>query len=365
MNLPPTRSPSYPPTNRPPPRISTSVHPAALPRSSVRAVPRLRANLARLLQRLRNLNVTDFESADKPPLRLEALALSVATDVRAILDDATAHYAMNPTTTGLSAQHILDLASIARMELSGLTAIINRESESSVWQRVAVCDSVLQVARRCLRALDTVIANVEGLSPPVDDTADETALAVQIRQAYVEMNRVVVGDDLPDSETIRPRLRAAGNCIARTLGRSIAPAIRVHDRYTMRAFQQRIRDALLSAGHDDAAIDELLRIWQDLSNFTALLLDVNKREELRVHDRDTIATVLEAIDGLTPAAPVPEAHLATLRACEGRDPELDALLAGGSSVGTLRQCLERLHHALTATIAPPASTTSGTWSGLL
>lgn len=359
---PPLRSPSVRPSSATP----ASVLPGRASRPAPRAIPRLRLSLQRLLQRLRNLNVTDFESGDRPPLRLEALASSVASDVRTILDDASAYYASEATATGVSAEHILDLTSIARMELSGLAGHIGRETGASAWQRIAVCDSVLHVSRRCLRALDVLIADAEGLPRGPDDSADETATAVQIRHVFLELHRAVIGDDLPDSDTIRPRLHAVGNCIARVLGRSVAGSIRVHDRYTMRSFQARIRESLLGTrSDDDAAIDDLTRVWQDLSNFTALLLDVNKREELRTHDRDATAVAIDAIREMPPAFPCPEAVIEALRPCEGRDPELDALITRGTTVGTMRQCLERVHATLGP--APPRSlnASSGTWSGIL
>lgn len=341
------------------------MRPGPLSRPAPRAIPRLRTSLQRLLHRLRNLNVTDFESGDRPPLRLEALATSVAADVRAILDDASAYYAAEPTATGVSAEHILDLTSIARMELSGLAGHIGRETGASAWQRIAVCDSVLHVSRRCLRALDVLIADAEGLPRGPDDSADETATAVQIRHVFLELHRAVIGDDLPDSETIRPRLHAVGNCIARVLGRSVAGSIRVHDRYTMRSFQARIRETLLGTRNDDDAIDDLTRVWQDLSNFTALLLDVNKREELRAHDREATSAAIDAIREIPPALPCPEAVIEALRPCEGRDPELDALINRGTSVGTMRQCLERVYATLGPSPLRALNANSGTWSGIL
>lgn len=330
-----------------------------------RAIARIRASLTRLLQRLRNLNVTDFESGDRPPLRLEALATSVASEVRATLDEVTAHYTQFQSATGVSVDPILDLAAIARMEISGLTEQIGRETGASAWQRIAVCDSVLHVSRRCLRALDVLMADSEGLPRGTDDGSDETAVAVQVRHVFLELHRVVIGDALPDSDTIRPRLQTVGSSIARALGRSIAGSIRVHDRYAMRAFQARIREGLLNPRDDDDAIDALTRLWQDLVNFTALLLDVNKREELRAHDREAVTVAIAKIRDLAPALPCPSEVLEELYPCEGRDPELDAILARGTSVGTLRQCLERLRATLGPLAERPLDMHSGTWSGVL
>lgn len=342
-----------------------SVRPLPPPPRPSRVVSRLRTSLSRLLQRLRNLNVTDFESGDRPPLRLEALATSVSFEVRTSLDEVAAHYTQWPSATGASTDPILDLTAIARMELSGLTEQIGRETGASAWQRIAVCDSVLHVSRRCLRALDALIADVEALPRGADDGSDETVVAVQVRRVFLELHRAAIGDALPDSDTIRPRLQSVGTAIARALSRSIAGSIRVHDRFAMRAFQARIREGLLNPSGDDDAIDALTRLWQDLVNFTALLLDVNKREELRAHDRAAVASAISQIRDLTPALPCPAEVIDGLRPCEGRDIELDMIIARGTSVGTLRQCLERLHAALGPLSPRPLDAHSGTWNGVL
>lgn len=363
--LAPHSSPAPPRTSRPPARASASTHPAVLAPTTARSIAQLRASIAKELTNLRGLKVSDFESGERPPVRLEALAWSVAADVRAVLDAAASHYNTSAASSGRSTEPVLDLTSLARMELASLTKLIGHGADATPWQRVAVCDSLLQVSRRSLRALDTLVADLEGLPPPADDAALETALAVQIRRIYIELHRTVLGDDLPDCDTIRPRLRAAGNCIARTLSRSVAAAIRAHDRHTMRSFQGRIREALLGSRDDDATVDELTRIWQDLTNFTALLLDVNKREELRGHDLNAIVAALSLLAGRAPAAQCPDEVLDALRDCDGRDPELDALLARVTTVGTMRQCLDRVHMTLAPPSQRPVDPRHGSWSGLV
>ena len=145
----------------------------------------------------------------------------------------------------------------------------------------------------------------------------------------------------------------------------MTPAIRVHDQYMMRLFQTRIREALLDARDDDASVDRLTRVWQDLSSFASLLLDVSKREELRIHDRETLAEALARLEGIGPAVPCPESVSRLLATCEGRDPELDGLLYIIPTVGTLRQCLDRVLAALSSVNQAPLNTNSGTWTSLL
>jgi hypothetical protein len=300
-------------------------------------------------------------SAQASATALETTVRTLASDVRAFLDDLVAWYG---GTSSITHNPISDTATLGRMELGGQQAQLARTGGPE-WQRVAACDSTLQMCRRCLRELDRLVADQEGLPRSPDSTAEETAIALAIRRAYVDLHRTVVGNSLPDEDSLATRLRASGNTIARVLGSPAARAMRVHDLYMFRLFQSRIR-TVLGAPRDARRDDHLLRVWQDLSNFTSLLLDVSKREELRTHDRALIDRMLPRVETLPGHVPVPRVVLDALRACEGRDPELDLLLGTECSAATLRGCLLRVRDALSPQLGQRSiQRTSGTWSGLL
>lgn len=306
----------------------------------------------------------DFETAHRPVADLETQVRGVASDARATLDDIGAYYRRVPQSGEATHEAIVDLCSIGRMELTNFSDAIMRAS-GTWWTRIATCDTALQVLRRCVRAVDGMMADIEGLERLPDETLSETTTAVQIRLAYVELHNAVVGVDLPDSETIRPRLRCAGNCIARALGRTVAASMRVHDRYMMRVFQARIRDALLAPDNGDATVERLLRLWQDLTSFTSLLLDVSKREELRIHDRRFLTAALEQVGPMLSPLPCPPEVLDALRACAGRDLVLDQLVVNGCTIGDLRSALQRVLPSIASMPERPVATSSGTWSGLV
>lgn len=337
--------------------------PKAPPRPGPAATPaRLHASVRGMLRRVEGVDIHRFITSSQPAHELEAAVRTLASDVRALLDDIAAWYGGN---SAVSMNPISDTATLGRMELGGHQEAMVR-AHGAQWQRVAACDSTLQVCRRCLRMIDRLIADKEGLPRTPDTFAEDTVVALGIRRAYVDLHRTVTGDDLPDSDTIGPRLRASGNTIARVLGCPAAVAMRVHDQYMLRVFQSRIRAALLDAQRSTQGPDQLIRVWQDLTNFTSLLLDVSKREELRAHDRDLVERMLARVETLPGHVPAPRVIRDALRACEGRDAELDLLLTTECSASTLRGCLARIRDAL----SPRARTrgpqrNSGTWAEVL
>ncbi len=344
-----------------------SLFPLPMPKAPLRPGPsatpaRLQTALRGLLRRVDAMDVHRFIAAPESTHELEAVVRTLASDVRALLDDIAAWYGGNCAVT---MNPISDTATLGRMELGGHQEAMVR-AHGAPWQRVAACDSTLQVCRRCLRVLDRLIADAEDLPRAPDTSAQDTVVALGIRRAYVDLHRTVTGDDLPDSDTIGPRLRASSNSIARVLGSPAANAMRVHDQYMLRVFQSRIRSALLDAQRSAQGPDQLIRVWQDLTNFTSLLLDVSKREELRTHDRELVERMLGRVETLPGHVPAPRVIRDALRACEGRDAELDLLLSTDCSASTLRSCLARVRDALSprSRSRSPART-SGTWSEVL
>lgn len=334
------------------PMLSTSLRPIAPNHSpSPLQIETLRDELAEMITRTRALPEGDFESSTRATEILERIVHETTLDARTLLDQVRIHYTHMPTATGTSADPVLGLVAIGRMEFTELLGQMERRSGAS-WQRVSVCDRAYHVVRRCIRALDGLIADVEAMPRLPDDLAAETECAVQIRRAYVALHRAALGAAMPDAETIRPRLRAAGAGIAALLASEVGSSVRAHDRHMMRALQARIREVLLDPSRDGASAEALRRLWQDLTGFTRLLLEVNQREVLCAHDRDAFAFALADMS-IEPAAAMPPAEVfVSLARCEGRDPDLDALLASRTvTVGALREQLKRSLSAL----APRAS----------
>lgn len=333
MSATPSRAPHRP---DPPAR---SLRPARAPLAPRPSAPSARTrqtqrHIAQLLARAAALFGADpLQPSELAPL--EARARVVLRDARAALDDAQMHHPRAP---------LANVTAMAHGAVAQSLDAIGRET-AAPWQRVAACEEALQSVRHALYAVDAAVAESEGVAPLPDEREAETAVALRIRAMYVALRGAVLGDTLPDSETIDARLRRAGNLIARLLGSEVAPHLRAYDRFMLRNFQWRIAEVLRRA-RDVSTLDLLTMLWEDLSSFAALLLSVNQRAVLRAWDRAACERALDLLApyGSSNACP-PEVREA-LRASLGRDDELDAACRGVGTVGELRAALHRVHDAL-------------------
>jgi hypothetical protein len=334
----------------PPARVGTAATPA-----------RLQSTILALLRRIDAVDIYRYVSSGEPTTGAESTVRVIASDTRALLDDLAAWYDAAST----AALHpISDTATLGRMELNGHQEAL-ASGQGPSWQRLAACEGALLVCRRCLRELERQVSETEGFPRAPDPAAGETALALELRRAYVELQRTVVGRAAPDPSNVVARLRASGNAIARVLGCPAVRAMRVDNIHMLQASLARIRAALLEAPRAATGLDPLLRLWQDLNSLASLLLDASKRDELRAHDLAAIDRALADTEQVPGDDPPPVAVLHNLRACEGRDGELDLLVAAGCSTSALRGRLACVRDALAPPPQRPSQRCSGTWSGVL
>ena len=98
------------------------------------------------------------------------------------------------------------------------------------------------------------------------------------------------------------------------------------------------------------------RLWQDLSNFAEILVQVSHRQELRDHD---LRLLIRAYRTLFPSGArrlqVPEDLLSDLKSLLGLDDELDRLIMGrpAGQVELWRRPLQRLKKGLRHGSGPP------------
>jgi hypothetical protein len=166
--------------------------------------------------------------------------------------------------------------------------------------------------------------------------------AVGLRNAYRRMLRAVSRAGEPADEEVQERLRQCRRALDALLEQAIPTGMRIGDRREAVLLRRRIDEWL--AGQPGTEPRDGRRIWQDLVGFAELLLRINERQELIVHDLDVARRVLERLpEGPGEderVLPLPE-ELARLY---GRDPELDALIEqrASATVGGLRARLEEL-----------------------
>ena len=166
----------------------------------------------------------------------------------------------------------------------------------------------------------------------------DLAPALVVRRLYATFRRALrePTDDSPEATLMA--VRYAGGALAELLTSTDYAELRASDRIVLR----RLRERVLAWAREKRSVVEGRRILADVATTADLLRDINRRQELRVHDR---AVIDRTIDG--PSDDV-GAWLDALTALVGLDDELDHLLARARAATYPEQhvpdLLERLAH---------------------
>jgi hypothetical protein len=221
------------------------------------------------------------------------------------------------------------------------------------WELIGLASSALREVMKALGALAVVVCAHEGLPEPETFYVTELERSLAIRHAY----RIFYADVAPWREPtpaeLPLRLRRAANAIAKLVGRPVYASMRVHDRFSLRATQHKLRDWLAAAAGASRAVHEAagLRLFQDLAHLAELMQAVNERAELREHDARVIDAQIAALETGSPVlGPVARA----LGGIAGRDPQLDRLLSNESppSTATLLARLREIRRLLAPSAGP-------------
>ncbi|MCG8462922.1 MAG: hypothetical protein MI919_42095 [Holophagales bacterium] len=281
---------------------------------------------------------------------LELLAMTAA-----VMRDVTSTFEEDPPEqvpgSALSPQEVADLAFVCRAELLELEKSVGSAVGSgNMWKIAAEGD---RAVGRCVRGLIPMEASLRQYSglEPVARTWFDLDDALEIRRHFVEIWLLVQrtgGQAVRDPTTA---MRNLAESIDRLRGAEIYPYLRIDDRLQLRALQKRMLAFL--DGISAEAVDDLdgTRLWQDAVAFFDLLMHINRREELRDHDRQLVGRTLRQLydSARMPKKMPPELHdeLLTLAS---QEPALDALLgrAKPSRSAEYMQPLEALRQRLVA-----------------
>jgi hypothetical protein len=264
-------------------------------------------------------------------------------------------------------RRIQNLAFIARMGLRARVTMLDGLGEApGKWELIAAAGSALREIMKALGALAVAVCAAEGLPEPATFYVTELERSLAVRRAYRIFHADVAPGNEPTGLEVKPRLRRAANAMAKLVGRPIYASMRVHDRFSLRAMQRRLHAWLALAGAASVAHEAAgVRLFQDLAHLTELMMAVNERAELRAHD----ARVIEAQIGALEAGHAELAGaLSALRAIEGRDAWLDAVMTARAPIDeaallarlrALRQKLSPRHPSEPAPRPAPADLTEG------
>lgn len=297
------------------------------------------AAMVRLAERALALDVRGFEA-----LGASALATELLAPVGALLADAhavvralfeacegaepaprvepgpRAERARSTDTQRSPVTVVGDFAFLAGLELRQRAARIEHLAEGAPAQVLIIeSDSALRSVRKVLRTLDRALVRAS-LAEPRLDFLSELETSLEVRRVYAKLRAQVRALGEPHDGATEAHLQAVGMAIATVVGWTGFLSLRARDRLELRELQRRLI-AWFRSGRDAAAA---ARLWQDIGFFVASLAGVSGRQELTEHD----ARVVEECSDAMPAkgGAVPGHVFEALRALEGLDDEVDALL---------------------------------------
>jgi hypothetical protein len=233
---------------------------------------------------------------------------------------------------GDGTQRITDLSFMAQWELTrereGLGEI---KSGKETWAVLAECGRACSRLITSAIAIENAMCTYEGLSSSLLHLYhSELNRSLRVRHAYARFRQSVAGSGPPTAENVCDQLRSAVIGIAQLLGTDIYRDLRASDRMRIESLQRRLIEWLDADSEGDPL--EGIRLWQDIKNISELLLEVNKRAELRDHDQAVAAVTYGKLFGTDNVPdPVPQDIQFQLQSLFGSDEELDRLIADPGS----------------------------------
>ena len=246
----------------------------------------------------------------------------------------------------LAPQEVADLAFVCRTELVELEKSLRQASEAkNLWKTAAEADRAVARTLRAMIPIESALREFAGLEP-IERTWFDLDDALNIRRRFVDFWLEAKRRGAPSGDGLKAAFERFSVMIAELRQAALYPYLRIDDRLQIRALQKRIL-AHLEQEVSVAAV-EGPRLWQDLVGFFDLLMHIQRREELREHDRLLVGRIYREVYDLKHVPEVlPAASHEQLLALASLEPSLDALLLQGPSRSAeYREPLEALREKL-------------------
>ncbi len=228
-----------------------------------------------------------------------------------------------------------DVAAVARWELRRTLETLHGLIDATPGPReLARLGALRGSVLGALDGLERALVEHGDLAPVLGGIALlETRRALAMRQVFVSFRAEVRGLGHPSADGLRDALgRIAGRLVAMRDGRGLR-RLRIGDRLQVESLLARIAAATESA--------EGGSVWRDVEAYAEVLLEVNRRAELRAHDA-TLAGNLARELAARPGVLEQIAFRRQLDTLRGRDDELDRLLDAGGEGARILRCLEAI-----------------------
>lgn len=222
------------------------------------------------------------------------------------------------------------IAFVASFSVSARRACLATADVRDKWQVLAAVDGLGRELARTLEAVERAL----GRATSVDEWKQRVGNALRVRRAYVRFGVAVTSQRPPADGEMLSRLRLIGTAIVKLASDDVYGMMRPNDRRIVREFHDRIL-AWLRAGAVDVVGGQ--RLWRDVANMVELIMDINRRPELAVHDAGLARECIRLVEA-------GHGDEARRRAVDliGRDRELDHALRHASSNGELLGHLARV-----------------------
>lgn len=223
-----------------------------------------------------------------------------------------------------AARDLADLVFFARSELRGALdkMLESATRDASQLTLASNCETSLRCLRKALVSVESACYEFEGIKAPPRQWFD-VELSLQIRKLYWNLRREteMAGRG---GQSLEEKLRKVLYRVVAFRELSVYPFLRVDDRVHLRQLLKRILDWLNGTERDPT---EGKRIWEDLSGFAEILVQVSHRQELQDHDRELLDSVHRQLFRRHHVDKIPAPLWVRLDNVLGLDEELDVLIS--------------------------------------
>lgn len=280
-------------------------------------------------------------------------------------DGDTLHHIGLMISSEFAARDLIDVTFFARSELrssyehlmKSATRRAKGRPEEDQLTLASNCEAGLRALRKAMVSVESAVYEFEEREAPKRQWYD-VELSLQIRKLYWNLRRETELAEGGGVQDLEGRLRQVLYRIMAFRELSVYPFLRVDDRVNLRQLLKRILDWLNGERRDST---EARRIWQDLTGFAEILVQVSHRQELQDHDRELVGRVYYRLFRHADLHHMPDGLIREMESVLGLDSELDELIS--SKVKNLERWREPLRRVLSKLKrAPTVATPENFWA---
>ncbi len=237
---------------------------------------------------------------------------------------------------------VADHCFISKMEMSHWrTNLDNLDSSAYSNLIIGNCNQALGAFVKAAIALESRACEVVA-QPCQLGGLNSASASAELRRAFQAFHVAVSRGGDPAKGELRNRLEVAGDAVAVLLHSGIRTRIRLSDRCQLMLLETRLKEWIELGETADPS--DGLHIWQNMNALAAMMMQINRREELVTHDLAILEELVRRFAETTVPGHAPLAWSVELKPLLGRDEELDRIIENprSTSAETFEKLLMRL-----------------------